>query len=329
MDFNGHRILVTGAAGFIGSHVAAKLADMGNEVIGCDNFNDYYSADLKSMRVRNMLLSRQVACERIDLVDPEQVARVFNCFRPTIVIHLAAQAGVRYSLKNPAAYIQSNVVAFENILSACQRHEARHLVYASSSSVYGSSLNVPFSERDSTDEPISLYAATKKANEVMAYAYCHLNGLPATGIRFFTVYGPWGRPDMAYFNFTRKILNGDSIEVFANGKLLRDFTYIEDVVESVIRLTFKPALAAPERVPHAIFNVGNNQPVKVLDFISTLEHLLKKNAVMKFLPMQPGDVPSTYADISKLREWTGYAPATPLREGLASFCTWYREFYGH
>lgn len=319
--------MVTGAAGFIGSHVAARLAEAGYEVIGCDNFNDYYSVELKSMRVENVLSKRHVVCERADLVDTAQVAQLFKRFHPTLVIHLAAQAGVRYSLKNPSAYIQSNVVAFQNILAACQRHEVRHLLYASSSSVYGSSLNVPFSEKDNTDEPISLYAATKKANEVMAYAYSHLNGLPATGIRFFTVYGPWGRPDMAYFSFTKKILDGDSIEVFADGQLLRDFTYIDDVVDSVIRLAFKPSLASPGCVPHAIFNVGNHQPVKVLDFISTLEHLLKKKAVMKFLPMQPGDVPSTYADITKLRQWTGHAPVTPLCDGLALFCEWYRDFY--
>lgn len=329
MDLKTQRVLVTGAAGFIGSHVAARLADMGHEVLGCDNFNDYYAPSLKAMRVEKMLRPRSTVCESIDLADQAKVAALFKSFRPTVVIHLAAQAGVRYSLQNPAAYIHSNVVAFENILGMCGKAEVRHLLYASSSSVYGASPHVPFCESDHTDEPISLYAATKKANELMAYAYSHLNGLPSTGMRLFTVYGPWGRPDMAYFSFTQKILSEQPIDVFAKGELLRDFTYIDDVVDSIAALAFKPSIPAPGRAPHAIFNIGNHQPVRVAEFISTLETLLKKAAIMKFLPMQPGDVPSTYADISKLRQWIGFGPTTPLRTGLSSFCEWYRATYDH
>lgn len=327
MNAKNHRVLVTGAAGFIGSHVCAKIADMGYEVMGCDNFNDYYSPELKSLRIEHMLRHRGVICKTLNLVDTDQVNHLFKNFRPTLVIHLAAQAGVRYSLANPSAYIQSNIVAFENVMRECQRNEVGHFVYASSSSVYGASSNVPFCEDDCTSHPISLYAATKKSNELMAYAYSHLTGLPSMGIRFFTVYGPWGRPDMAYFSFTQKILDGEPIQVFAGGKLMRDFTYIDDVVESVVRLAFKPVGAGTGEAAHAIFNVGNHQPVRVIDFISTLEDILDKKASMKFLPMQPGDVPSTYADISKLRAWTGSGPTTSLRSGLSAFCEWYQSCY--
>ncbi|MBQ5949741.1 NAD-dependent epimerase/dehydratase family protein [Massilia sp. ST3] len=317
-------ILVTGAAGFVGSHVAARLAAMGHRVVGCDNFNDYYDPQLKTDRVAALLAPAGVECERIDIADGAQLRALFERVRPQLVVHLAAQAGVRYSLQNPDAYIQSNLVGFGNILEACRHHQVEHLLYASSSSVYGSNAKVPFSEDDRVDEPVSLYAATKKANELMAHSYSHLYGFPATGLRFFTVYGPWGRPDMAYFSFTEKILRGEKIPVFAEGKLTRDFTYIDDIVEGVVRLLFKPQPQAPGKVRHAVFNIGNNQPVMVLDFVRTLERVLETQAVLDFQPMQAGDVPATHADTSRLQEWVGYKPATPLETGLTRYRDWYR-----
>ncbi|HEX8885171.1 MAG TPA: NAD-dependent epimerase/dehydratase family protein [Noviherbaspirillum sp.] len=321
-----HTILVTGAAGFVGSFVAARLADMGHRVIGCDNFNDYYDPQLKHDRVAALLAPRGIRCERLELSDSQQVAALFESVRPSHVVHLAAQAGVRYSLENPAAYIQSNLVGFANMLEACRRHRTAHMVYASSSSVYGANTKVPFAESDQTDAPVSLYAATKKSNELMAYSYSHLYDLPLTGLRFFTVYGPWGRPDMAYFSFTRKIVNGEPIPVFARGELERDFTYIDDIVEGVVRLLFKPTPAASGRPAHAVFNIGNHQPVRVMDFIATLEQALGRKAVIDFQPMQPGDVPATYADTDRLRDWVGFAPATPLAQGLAEFYRWYAQW---
>ena len=318
-----HTILVTGAAGFVGSFVAARLADMGHRVVGCDNFNDYYDPQLKHDRVAALLAPRGIDCLRLELSDAEQVAALFESVRPSHVVHLAAQAGVRYSLENPAAYIQSNLVGFGNMLEACRRHCTAHMVYASSSSVYGANTKVPFAESDRTDAPVSLYAATKKSNELMAYSYSHLYALPLTGLRFFTVYGPWGRPDMAYFSFTRKIVNGEPIPVFAKGELERDFTYIDDIVEGVVRLLFKPTPASDGAPAHAVFNIGNHQPVRVLDFIATLEQALGRKAVIDFQPMQPGDVPATYADTDRLRDWVGFAPATPLAQGLAAFYRWY------
>ena len=317
-----HTILVTGAAGFVGSFVAARLASMGHAVVGCDNFNDYYDPRLKQDRVGALLAPAGVECLTVELADAAQVAALFERVKPTLVVHLAAQAGVRYSLKNPAAYVQSNLVAFGHMLEACRQHEIEHLLYASSSSVYGGNAKVPFSEDDLTDEPVSLYAATKKANELMAHSYSHLYRLPATGVRFFTVYGPWGRPDMAYFSFTEKLLRGEPIPVFAGGQLQRDFTYIDDIVESVVRLLFKPR---PEGdcARHWIFNVGSERPVRLLDFIRTLEQVLGVRAELDFQPMQPGDVAATHADISKLRAWVGFAPATPLETGLAHFREWY------
>nr|WP_229429310.1 NAD-dependent epimerase/dehydratase family protein [Massilia sp. ST3] len=316
--------MVTGAAGFVGSHVAARLAAMGHRVVGCDNFNDYYDPQLKTDRVAALLAPAGVECERIDIADGAQLRALFERVRPQLVVHLAAQAGVRYSLQNPDAYIQSNLVGFGNILEACRHHQVEHLLYASSSSVYGSNAKVPFSEDDRVDEPVSLYAATKKANELMAHSYSHLYGFPATGLRFFTVYGPWGRPDMAYFSFTEKILRGEKIPVFAEGKLTRDFTYIDDIVEGVVRLLFKPQPQAPGKVRHAVFNIGNNQPVMVLDFVRTLERVLETQAVLDFQPMQAGDVPATHADTSRLQEWVGYKPATPLETGLTRYRDWYR-----
>ncbi|WP_143745803.1 NAD-dependent epimerase/dehydratase family protein [Massilia sp. KIM] len=325
---SGQRILVTGAAGFVGSFVAARLAAMGHQVSGCDNFNDYYAPRLKHDRVEALLAPAGVACERVDIADQAALSALFDAVQPELVVHLAAQAGVRYSLENPSAYIQSNLVGFGNILEACRHRQIEHLLYASSSSVYGSNAKVPFSEADRVDEPVSLYAATKKANELMAYSYSHLYGFPATGLRFFTVYGPWGRPDMAYFSFTEKMMRGEKIPVFAEGKLMRDFTYIDDIVEGVVRLLFKPQAPSghdkASKARHAVFNIGNSQPVTVLDFVRTLERVLGVRAVLDFQPMQPGDVPATHADTSRLQEWVGYKPATPLETGLASFRDWYR-----
>lgn len=319
-------VLVTGAAGFIGSFVAARLARMGMDVVGCDNFNDYYIPKLKHDRVQSILKPAGVECLQVELADAEQVKKMFARYRPALVVHLAAQAGVRYSLQNPSAYIQSNLVAFSNMLEACEKQQVQHLLYASSSSVYGANAKVPFHEDDKTDEPVSLYAATKKSNELMAYSFSHLYGMPTTGLRFFTVYGPWGRPDMAYFSFTQKMVKGETIPVFAEGKLQRDFTYIEDIVEGVVRLLFKPKTAAAGSPPYAIFNIGNHQPILVMDFINTLEKVLGVSANIEFLPMQPGDVPATYADTAKLREWVDFAPSTPLEHGLTQFKDWYNSW---
>jgi len=320
----GPAILVTGAAGFIGSAVAVRLAAMGYRVHGCDNFNDYYDPALKRHRVQALLGPAGVACDDVELSDAAQVAALFERVQPGLVVHLAAQAGVRYSLQNPAVYVQANMVAFGHMLEACRKHQVQHLLYASSSSVYGANAKTPFSESDATDEPVSLYAATKKANELMAHTYSHLYGIPATGLRFFTVYGPWGRPDMAYFSFARKMLAGEKIPVFAEGKLYRDFTYIDDIVEGVVRLLFKPSVQ-PGRPPHSVFNIGNNQPVQVLDFIRTLEDAIGVKAELDFQPMQPGDVPATHADTAKLQEWVGYRPTTTLAQGLQQFAQWYRQ----
>jgi UDP-glucuronate 4-epimerase len=317
-------ILVTGAAGFIGSAVAVRLTAMGHTVVGCDNFNDYYDPALKHHRVEALLKPAGVPCETVELSDGAQVAALFDRVKPALVVHLAAQAGVRYSLKNPAAYVQANLVAFGHMLEACRNHKVEHLLYASSSSVYGANAKTPFSEDDQTDAPVSLYAATKKSNELMAHSYSHLYGIPTTGLRFFTVYGPWGRPDMAYFSFARKMLAGEAIPVFAEGKLYRDFTYIDDIVEGVVRLLFKPTVAEG-KPPHAIFNIGNQTPVQVLDFIRTLEGAFDVKAQLDFQPMQPGDVPATHADTSKLQAWVGYKPTTSLEAGLREFARWYNQ----
>ena len=317
-------VLVTGAAGFVGSFVAARLAALGHRVVGCDNFNNYYSPKLKHDRVAALLTPAGVPCHTVELADTAAVTALFAEVQPTHVVHLAAQAGVRYSLDNPAAYIQSNLVGFGNMLEACRQHQVQHLLYASSSSVYGGNAKVPFSESDVTDEPVSLYAATKKSNELMAYSYSHLFKLPTTGLRFFTVYGPWGRPDMAYFSFTEKMLKGQPIPVFAEGKLTRDFTYIDDIVEGVVRLLFKPTPATATHAAHAVFNIGNDQPVTVLEFIKTLEQANGVNATMEFLPMQPGDVPATHADTARLKDWVGFQPDTALADGLSRFSQWYR-----
>lgn len=321
------RILVTGAAGFVGSFVASHLAARGYSVVGADNFNDYYSVRLKHERVESLLLPAGVECRTAELSDENEVRKLFDEVRPELVLHLAAQAGVRYSLTNPQAYVRSNLVAFSHILEACRVHCVRHLVYASSSSVYGENAKVPFSESDQTDSPISLYAATKKSNELMAHAYSKLYRLPSTGVRFFTVYGPWGRPDMAYFSFAEKMLRGESIPVYGEGKLYRDFTYINDIVEGVARLLHKPMPINGHAVPHSVFNIGNHQPVTVLDFVRTLETVLGVNARMTFLPVQPGDVSATHASNEKLRNWIGFAPDTALGEGLRHFCDWFVPRY--
>ena len=318
------RILVTGAAGFIGSHVATRLLDDGHAVVGLDNLNDYYDPTLKEARLARLVGRDRFAFERIDLQDRAGMERVFAAGRFDVVIHLAAQAGVRYSLTNPHAYIESNLAGFTNVLEGCRHHGVEHLLYASSSSVYGNNKKLPFSEKDNVDHPVSLYAATKKANELMAHTYAHLYGLPVTGLRFFTVYGPWGRPDMAAFLFTKAILDGRPIQVFNRGDMRRDFTYIDDIVEGIVRLVDAPPAGEP---PYALYNIGNNAPVPLLDFIATIEELLGIEAQKELLPMQPGDVSATYADIDALSAAVGFAPSTPLRDGLARFVDWYREYY--
>jgi len=321
---NTQRILVTGAAGFIGSHVAARLRAAGHDVVGCDNFNDYYAPALKHARVRALLGPLEVPCEHVELADRTQLRRLFDQVAPTRVVHLAAQAGVRYSLTHPEQYVQSNLVGFGNVLEGARSCKVEHLVYASSSSVYGERAGTPFREDQLTDHPVSLYAATKKANEVMAESYSQVHRLRATGLRFFTVYGPWGRPDMAYFSFAEKITAGESLPVFADGKLKRDFTYVDDVVEGVVRM----ALTEPRSQDrtHEIFNIGNHSPVTVLHFIEVLAKLLGERPRLQFLPMQPGDVSVTCADVSKLRDRVGFEPATPLQTGLERFVAWFRQW---
>ena len=314
-------ILVTGAAGFIGAHVAAGLARAGHRVVGCDNFNDYYDPALKRQRVDVLLGPAGVACEPVELADERATQDLFSRVAPRRIVHLAAQAGVRHSLSHPQQYVQSNLVGFANVIEAARACAVEHLVYASSSSVYGNSASSPFVESQNTDQPVSLYAATKKANEVMAHAYAHIHGLRATGLRFFTVYGPWGRPDMAYFSFARLIQAGQRLPVFGQGKVQRDFTYIDDIAESVVRLTLSDAEHGAPR--HEIFNIGNHTPVNVLEFVRVLSSLLGREAEIELLPMQPGDVASTCADVTRLRERVGFEPSTSLRDGLSRFVDWY------
>jgi len=318
------RILVTGAAGFIGMHCAARLAARGDRVHGIDNLSPYYAVELKRARLRELEGKGHVTFEEADVARPGALEEIFARTRPEAVLHLAAQPGVRYSLENPSSYVQSNLVGFANLLEACRRHPPRHLVYASSSSVYGTNPKLPWSETDNVDHPISLYAATKKANELMAHTYSHLFGLPATGLRYFTVYGPWGRPDMSPMLFARAILDGKPIQVFNHGEMQRDFTYIDDAVEATVRVLDRPASGAP---PYRILNVGNHQPVRLLDYIALLERALGKEARKEMKPMQPGDVPATYADTRALQDAVGFAPATPLGEGLARFADWFKRYY--
>jgi UDP-glucuronate 4-epimerase len=317
------RVLVTGCAGFLGMHCALRLLARGDEVLGADNLSPYYDVRLKEARLRRLEDQRGFRFERTDLADAAACERVFALAQPERVLHLAAQPGVRYSFENPASYIQSNLVAFANLLEACRRHGPAHLVYASSSSVYGASAKLPWSEADSVDHPISLYAATKKANELMAHVYSHLHGLPATGLRYFTVYGPWGRPDMSPMLFARAILEGKPIQVFNHGDMKRDFTCIDDAVEATVRVLDLPPAGKP---PHRILNVGNHQPVALLEYIALMEKALGRKAVKEMKPMQPGDVPATYADTRALEALTGFAPATPLAEGLARFAAWFKSY---
>ena len=332
------KILVTGAAGFIGFHLTIYLLKRGDEVVGFDNLNNYYEVKLKHDRLAILSNHQSFTFVQADLSDRVAVEKVFAEHRFDRVINLAAQAGVRYSLENPHAYIDANIVGFMNILEACRHNKIEHLTYASSSSVYGSNTEMPFSVHHNVDHPVSLYAATKKANELMAHTYSHLYGLPTTGLRFFTVYGPWGRPDMALFLFTRAIIEGRPIKVFNNGMMRRDFTYIDDIVEGVVRVSDRIAPPNPDwdgmkpdpatsRAPYRIYNIGNNRPVELLRFIEIIEKKLGKTAVKEMLPMQPGDVPATYADVDDLMRDTGFAPATPLESGISRFIDWYREYY--
>ncbi|MCG6969275.1 MAG: NAD-dependent epimerase [Gammaproteobacteria bacterium] len=332
------RVLVTGTAGFIGNRLAQRLLERGDEVIGIDNLNDYYDVALKQARL-NLVKSHSGFTEaRIDIEDRTAMEEVFAKHKPQRVVNLAAQAGVRYSLINPHSYIDSNIIGFTNILEGCRHNGVEHLVYASSSSVYGANTNMPFSVHHNVDHPLSLYAASKKANELMAHTYSHLYNIPTTGLRFFTVYGPWGRPDMALFLFTKNILAGKPIDVFNYGKHRRDFTYIDDIVEGVIRVLDKPAQPNPDwsgdnpdsctsTAPYRLYNIGNNQPVELMHYIEVLQDCLGKKAEINLLPLQPGDVPDTYADVSDLVNDVGYKPDTTVEEGIANFVKWYMDFY--
>ena len=332
------KVLVTGSAGFIGSALSLRLLERGDEVIGIDSLNDYYDVNLKKARLARTLSNPNYTDLRIQLEDREGIAEVFRQYQPDRVVNLAAQAGVRYSIENPAAYIDTNLLGFGNILEGCRQTGVEHLVYASSSSVYGANTKMPFSVHDNVDHPMSLYAASKKANELMAHTYSHLYDLPTTGLRFFTVYGPWGRPDMALFLFTRRILDGEPIDVFNYGNHRRDFTYIDDIVEGVIRVLDRTAAPNPEwdgatpdsassRAPYRLYNIGNNQPVELKHYIAVLEECLGRKAEQNLLPLQPGDVPDTFADVEDLVRDTGYKPATSVEEGVKNFVDWYREYY--
>ena len=332
------KVLVTGAAGFIGMHVCEQLLARGDEVIGLDNFNDYYEVALKEARAMRLAAMPGFRGLRLDIADRDGLAETFAAERPDTVVHLAAQAGVRYSIKNPHAYADSNLLGFVNVLEGCRNNGVKHLVYASSSSVYGGNTKMPFSEHDNVDHPVSLYAATKKANELMAHAYSHLYGLPTTGLRFFTVYGPWGRPDMAPFLFIRAILEGRPIDVFNHGKMQRDFTYIDDIVEGVMRTLDRPPVITPSFdkytpdpagswAPYRVFNIGNNRPVELMDFIAAFEAALGMTAQKNFLPMQDGDVMITRADVSELAHVTGFSPEMTTLQGVSRFVEWYRNYF--
>lgn len=334
---NTKTILITGTAGFIGFHLAKRLLELDCKVIGIDNLNDYYDVNLKQARLEKLLPFINFTFAKGDIADKEMLMGLFTKYQPAVVVNLAAQAGVRYSIDHPDAYIQSNIIGFYNVLEACRHYPVEHLVYASSSSVYGSNKKVPFAETDFVDHPVSLYAATKKSNELMAHTYSHLYRIPATGLRFFTVYGPMGRPDMAYFGFTNKYFMGEPIHVFNNGDfehdLYRDFTYIDDIVEGIVRLLPKPP-TAKEDVPSKVYNIGNNSPEKLMTFITTLEGTLSealgREVVFEkvFEPLKPGDVPATYASTDLLQEAVGFKPQTSIREGLRKFAKWYVEYYG-
>lgn len=327
------KILVTGAAGFIGFHLSKRLCEAGYDVTGLDCITDYYDVNLKYDRLDLLNEFKTFSFEKVDLADREAMEKVFTALKPDIVVNLAAQAGVRYSLDNPYAYVDSNLTGFVNILEECRHHGVKHLVFASSSSVYGANKKVPFSTQDNVDHPVSLYAATKKAGELMAHSYAHLYNLPVTGLRFFTVYGPWGRPDMAYFKFTDKIMRGQAIDVYNHGDMKRDFTYIDDIVESLTRLIEKGYQAENDNsdkiksVPYRIYNIGNHNPENLLEMITMLEGHLGLEAKKNFLPMQPGDVYETYADCEDLKRDIGFVPETSLQDGLGKFVSWYRSYY--
>lgn len=332
-------VLVTGAAGFIGFHVAKALLERGDAVVGLDNVNDYYDPALKRSRLDILQALPGFSFEKIDIADRAAMEALFQKTKPERVIHLAAQAGVRYSLQNPHAYVEANLAGFMNVLEGCRQAGVRHLTYASSSSVYGANTTMPFSVHHNVDHPLSLYAASKKANELMAHCYSHLYGLPTTGLRFFTVYGPWGRPDMAMFLFTKAILEGRAIDVFNNGQMRRDFTYIDDIVEGVIRTSDSIATpdaawsgSAPDpatsKAPYRIYNIGNNEPVELMKVIALIERELGREATKTYLPLQAGDVPETYADVDALVESVGFQPKTPIEVGIHRFISWYRTYYG-
>jgi UDP-glucuronate 4-epimerase len=332
------KLLVTGAAGFIGYHTALRLLERGDEVVGLDNLNDYYDVRLKEARLEHLRRHAAFRFEKIDLADRDAMQRLFASAGFARIIHLGAQAGVRYSIENPLAYIDANVVGFANVLEGCRHAGVEHLVYASTSSVYGANTRMPFSVHQNVDHPLSFYAATKKANELMAHTYAHLYQLPVTGLRFFTVYGPWGRPDMALFTFTRKILAGQPIDVFNYGNHRRDFTYIDDIVEGVVRIVDRIAAGNPDwsgddpdpgtsQAPCRLYNIGNNRPVELMKYIATLEQCLGRKAELNLLPLQPGDVPDTYADVEDLVRDAGYRPQTTIDEGVRRFVDWYRDYY--
>lgn len=331
------KVLVTGSAGFIGSALSLRLLERGDTVVGIDNHNDYYDPVLKEARLTRHANHINYTHLRIDLADRQAIQEAFTAHKPECVVNLAAQAGVRYSIENPLTYIDSNIVGFAHILEGCRHNKIKHLVYASSSSVYGANTSMPFSTHDNVDHPLSLYAASKKSNELMAHTYSHLYGLPTTGLRFFTVYGPWGRPDMALFKFTKAILSGEPIQVFNYGKHRRDFTYIDDIVEGVIRVIDKPAQSNVEwkgshpdpgssKAPWRVYNIGNNQPVELMDYIHALENSLGIIAIKEMLPLQAGDVVDTYADVNDLVEDFGYSPSTKFTDGIDSFVLWYRQY---
>ncbi|MDK7926321.1 MAG: NAD-dependent epimerase [Staphylococcus simulans] len=331
------KVLITGAAGFIGSHLAKKLISQGHEIIGVDNINDYYDPKLKEDRLKS-IGHNNFTFYKVTLEDADKLEEIFKEQHPDVVVNLAAQAGVRYSLENPRAYIDSNIVGFVNILECCRHYDVKHLIYASSSSVYGANTSKPFSTSDNIDHPLSLYAATKKSNELMAHTYSHLYNLPTTGLRFFTVYGPWGRPDMALFKFTKAIVNDETIDVYNHGNMMRDFTYVDDIVESISRLVKRPAKPNPEwsganpdpsssYAPYKIYNIGNNSPVRLMEFVEAIENKLNKTAKKNYMDLQPGDVPETYANVDDLFRDIDFKPETTIQDGVNKFIDWYLDYY--